>query len=119
MMQFVGMCHDAGAQVVVGSHTSAPFAKPGEAYQREMELLVEAGLTPMNVLQAATIENARFFGAEDRLGSIESGKAADLLIVEGDPSRDIKVMNRVRYVMLNGNWVGASPAANPNPNPNR
>ena len=91
---------------MVGSHTHHPFATRGTAYQHEMELLLTCGMTSMEVLTAATIRNAEFFGAEDRLGSIEVGKVADLVLVEGDPSRDIKAMNRV---MLNGNWIGKSP----------
>ena len=107
MLAFVGRAHRAGARVVVGSHSSVPHAERGWAYQREMELLVEAGLTPIEAIVAATLENARFFRVEDRLGTIERGKLADLLLVEGDPSRDIRAMRRVRRVMLNGRWVGA------------
>ncbi len=109
MLKFVGQCHRAGATMVVGSHTHVPFAQPGWAYQRELELLVEAGLSPMDAIQSGTINNARFFRAEDRLGSIEVGKAADLVIVEGDPSREIKAMRDVKHVMLHGGWVGDPP----------
>ena len=63
-----------------------PHAKRGWAYQRELELLVESGLTPMQAIVAGTLENAKFFRASDRLGSIEPGKLADLVLVEGDPS---------------------------------
>lgn len=106
MLDFVGRAKRAGARVVVGSHSSVPHAELGWAYQREMELLVEAGLTPMEAIVAATRENARFFRVDDRLGSVESGKLADLLLVEGDPAGDISAMRRVRRVMLNGLWVG-------------
>ncbi len=105
MLHFVGLCHEAGAKVVVGSHTSAPFAQRGQAYQRELELLVEAGLSPLEAISAGTLHNAQFFGIERRLGSIQSGKTADLILVEGDPSKDIGAMKHVRRVMLNGNWV--------------
>ena len=70
-----------------------------------MELLVEAGLTPMEAIIAATMENARFFRIDDRLGSIERGKLADLVLVDGDPLRDISVMRRINRVMLGGRWV--------------
>ena len=105
MLAFTGMARRAGARVVVGSHSSVPHAERGWAYQREMELLVEAGLTPMEAIVAGTMENARFFRATDRLGSLEAGKVADLLLVEGRPDRDIAVMRRVKRVMLNGAWV--------------
>lgn len=105
MMQFVGLCHDAGAIVVTGSHTWSQHVEMGWAFQREMELLVESGLTPMEVIQASTLNNARFLGCADRLGSIEQGKLADLVLVKGEPHNDITAMYDIQGVMLNGNWI--------------
>lgn len=105
MMAFVGMVRRAGAHVVVGSHSDVPHAERGWAYQRELELLAESGLTPMQAIVAGTIENARFFHAADRIGSIERGKIADLILVDGDPLKDITAMRRIRRVMLNGRWI--------------
>jgi len=105
MLKFTGMCDRAGATVIVGSHTWSSHVKLGWAYQREMELLVEAGMTPMKVIGAATLQNARFLGCAERLGSIEPGKLADLVLVEGDPLEDIRAMYDIRRVMLNGRWV--------------
>ena len=105
MEAFVGHAFRAGAHVVVGSHSDVPHAKRGWAYQRELELLVESGLTPMQAIVAGTLENARYFRASDRLGSIESGKLADLVLVEGNPLGNISDMRRLRRVMLNGEWV--------------
>lgn len=107
METFVRLVHEAGAKIVVGSHSDVPHAKRGWAYQRELELLVECGLTPMQALVAGTMENARYFRIADRLGSVEAGKLADLIMVEGDPSKDISNMRRVKRVMLNGQWVKA------------
>ncbi len=109
MMAFVGQARRAGAHIVVGSHSDVPHAERGWAYQRELELLVESGLTPMQAIVAGTMENARFFHAADRLGSVEVGKLADLVLVEGDPSKEIAAMRRVRRVMLNGKWVTTGP----------
>jgi imidazolonepropionase-like amidohydrolase len=105
MMDFVGLAHRAGARIVVGSHSSVPHAERGWAYQRELELLVESGLRPLEAIAAGTIENARFFRVENRLGSVEAGKQADLVIVDGDPSADISAARRVKRVMLNGRWI--------------
>jgi len=105
MMRFVGLANRAGVRLVVGSHSSVPHAERGWAYQREMELLVESGLTPLQAIQAATIENALFFRVDDRIGSLEVGKQADLLLVEGDPSQDVSAVRRVRRVMISGVWV--------------
>ena len=105
MEAFVGHAFRAGAHVVVGSHSDVPHAKRGWAYQRELELLVDSGLTPMQAIVAGTMENARFFHASDRLGSIEPGKLADLILVEGNPLQNISDMRRVKRVMLGGVWV--------------
>jgi imidazolonepropionase-like amidohydrolase len=64
----------------------------------------------MEALIAGTLENARFFRIADRLGSIEAGKLADLVLVDGDPLKDIAAMRRIKRVMLNGATTGA-PAA--------
>jgi imidazolonepropionase-like amidohydrolase len=105
MLKFVRLCHRAGATMVVGSHSSVPKAERGWAYQREMELLVECGFTPREVMTAATLENARFFHTDARLGSIEAGKLADLVLIEGNPLANIADMRRVKRVMLDGQWV--------------
>ena len=105
MLKFVGLAKQAGARIVAGSHSSVPHAERGWAYQRELELLVASGLTPMQAIVAATTEQARFFRIAERLGSIEAGKLADLILVEGDPSQDITAMRRIKRVMLNGKWI--------------
>ncbi|MDF9800182.1 imidazolonepropionase-like amidohydrolase [Catalinimonas alkaloidigena] len=105
MMAFVGKAKAAGALVVVGSHAIVPYSDFGWAYQREMELLIESGLSNAEVIQAATMENARFLRIEDRLGSIEAGKQADLILVRGNPYEDIQAMYQIEKVMLNGSWV--------------
>ena len=58
----------------------------------------------MQALVAATMENARYFRIADRLGSVEAGKLADLVLVEGDPSKNISKMRNIKRVMLNGVW---------------
>jgi imidazolonepropionase-like amidohydrolase len=70
-----------------------------------MELLHEAGMEPMEVIIAATMNNARFFRIDERLGSIEAGKNADIILLTEDPLKDIKAMRSVKAVMLNGVWV--------------
>jgi imidazolonepropionase-like amidohydrolase len=113
MLKFVGRCHAAGAKLVVGSHTHVPHAQRGWAYQRELELLVEAGLSPIEAIRAGTLHNAEFFRADDRLGSIETGKLADLVLVQGDPAGDVRAMYQVAHVMLHGSWVGQPPGDAP------
>jgi imidazolonepropionase-like amidohydrolase len=105
MMNFVGLLNEADIPIVTGSHSWVPYAEVGWAFQREMELLAESGLSPMEVIVASTLENARFFRIEQRLGSLEVGKQADLLLIEGDPLEDLKALYEVRRVMLNGIWI--------------
>ena len=100
---------DPSLRLVVGSHTAVPHAERGWAYQRELELLVECGLSPAEAITAATRRGAEALGCADRLGSLEPGKLADLVLVEGDPLADIRAMRSVRHVMLNGRWVGEPP----------
>jgi len=107
MEAFVGLASKAGAKIVVGSHSDVPHAKRGWAYQRELELLVESGLTPMQALVAGTMENARYFRIADRLGSVELGKLADIILVAGDPLKNISNMRHIKRVMLNGVWQRA------------
>jgi len=113
MLRFTRLCHRAGVTLVVGSHSSVPKAERGWAYQREMELLVECGLTPAEVITAATRNNADFFRISGRLGTIEPGKLADLILVRGDPLKDIQALRQVQRVMLNGQWVMPSDTAQP------
>jgi hypothetical protein len=105
MLKFTGLASKAGVRVVVGSHTWVPYAETGYAYFREMELFQEAGMRPMQIIQAATLQNARFFRIDERLGTIEAGKLADLILIQGNPLADIKEMRNVKRVMLNGVWI--------------
>ena len=92
-----------GHLILVGTDnpTSGPLLS-GFAYHRELQALVYAGLPPVAALKAATINGARALGVENRLGSIEPGKLADLYVVAGNPLDDIKAARDVRFVLKNG-----------------
>lgn len=108
MLKVVGLCHSRGVDVVTGSHTWSKYVPMGLAFQREMELLHEAGLSTMDVIRCSTSVNAEFLGCSDRVGSLETGKLADIVIVDGDPLGNIAAMRNVWRVMQNGNWVSPS-----------
>lgn len=95
----------AGVRMVLGSHSIIEYAEEGWAYQREMELLVESGVNPMDVIVASTMQNARFFRIDERLGSIEKGKLADLILIRGNPLENISAARNIEKVMLNGVWI--------------
>ena len=105
MKAFTGKLKNAGARIVLGSHSNIEYAELGWAFQHEMELLVHSGMSNMQVIVAATMENARYFKIDHKLGSIEKGKIADLVLLKGNPLQDIKAAYQVSKVMLNGNWV--------------
>ncbi len=88
----------AGGLVGVGGHGEIQ----GLSFHWEMWSLAMGGMTPREVLQAATIDGARIIGVEQDLGSIEKGKLADLVVLDGDPLEDIRNTNTVAYVMKNG-----------------
>src|SRR5207237_270028 len=88
-----------GARVVVGGHSTVPFAARGEAPLREMELLVESGFTPLEVIQAATGTAAGFLYRDRDLGTLQPGKLADLVVLSGDPTRNIAEIRTVQREM--------------------
>jgi imidazolonepropionase-like amidohydrolase len=97
-----------GARVVVGGHTEVPFAGRGEAPWREMELLVESGFTPLEAISAATSTAAAFLYRGHQLGSLRAGFAADLVVLRGQPDRDVSAIRTVDRVMVAGRWIDTS-----------
>ncbi|WP_026423924.1 DPP IV N-terminal domain-containing protein [Actinokineospora inagensis] len=90
----------AGGSVLAG--TDAPLDVTALALQWNLRAMAKYGVTPFQVLQSATLLPARQLGVEKDLGSVETGKLADLLIVNGDPSKDINTLSNVRWVLKNG-----------------
>jgi hypothetical protein len=93
---------NAGVLVAAGSDAGNIGTFHGPALLRELELLVQAGLTPAQALRAATLDAARAFGWERDLGSVEAGKLADLVVLEASPLADVRNMARIRAVVKNG-----------------
>ena len=101
--QFVGMCSRAGVQIIAG--TDGPLlgrVLPGFGLHQELESLVESGLTPLQAIQAATINAARALRKDSELGSIETGKYADIVILHADPLEDVRATGNIHLVMKGG-----------------
>lgn len=94
----------AGVRVVAGNDAGLPYTGFGSLWQ-ELDAMVAGGMTAMQALAAATRSAAQVLGLEDRIGSIQAGKQADLIVVDGDPTADITALSRVRLVMQAGRIV--------------
>jgi imidazolonepropionase-like amidohydrolase len=92
--------HQAGARIIAG--TDSPLVPYGISLHAELEDYVAAGLTPFQALETATVNSVRLLAADADLGTVQAGKLADLVVVDGDPLTDIKATRRVRTVIKNG-----------------
>jgi imidazolonepropionase-like amidohydrolase len=97
-LAIVGALHRAGIPIVAGTDQTVP----GHSLHREIELYVQAGFTPMEAIQAATIVPARAMGIEKDSGTVAKGKRGDLILVNGNPLDDIHNIRNVEYVITNG-----------------
>jgi hypothetical protein len=101
--KFLGMCNRAGVRIIAG--TDGPGIgrlMPGFGLHRELELLVESGLSPFEALRAATLTAAEAMGKENQLGSIQSGKLADMVVVDADPLQRIENLRKIQLVIQGG-----------------
>jgi len=94
--------HRAGIPVAMGTDAGNPLTLHGPSVYAELEAMEAAGLTPMEVLVAATAGGARALGLEGEIGTVEAGKAADLIILGEDPSASASALRAVRRVMKSG-----------------
>lgn len=97
--------HDAGITVAVGTDAGNPGSLHGPSIYHELVLLSEAGIPPMDLLAAATINGARAMGREHDVGTITPGKLADLVALDADPLADPRNYQRVRWVMKGGTLI--------------
>ena len=97
-LALVGALHKAGVRVVAGTDQ----AVPGHSLHREIELYVQAGFTPMEAIQAATVVPAQVMGLDAEVGTAEVNKRADLILLDANPLDDIHNIRTVRYVIANG-----------------
>jgi imidazolonepropionase-like amidohydrolase len=97
-LAIIGALHHAGVPIVAGTDQTVP----GYSLYREIELYAQAGFTPMEAIQAATIVPARVMGLDKELGTVEAGKRADLIILDANPLESIHNIRKVEFVITNG-----------------
>jgi imidazolonepropionase-like amidohydrolase len=100
----VGRAHRQGVRIAVGVDLGGYMIDP-VVFVREMAVLVEAGMTPMEAIQAGTRVGAELLRWDDRLGTVQAGKLADLVAVNGNPLDDMKALEKVEFVMIGGRVV--------------
>lgn len=94
--------HRQGVVLMAGTDTPMPGVYPGYSLHEELALLVAAGLSPREALRAATVQPARFLGIDADSGTIAAGRRADLILLDADPTRDIRNTRRIHAVVLDG-----------------
>lgn len=104
----VDLMHQAGVPIGAGTDTPIGFAAPGYSLHSELEMLVRAGLSPIEALRAATLRPAEFFGLEGEMGTIEPGRLADLVLLAGNPLDDITQTRSVQAVVTRGRLLDRS-----------
>jgi imidazolonepropionase-like amidohydrolase len=93
---------DAGIPIATGTDAGNPLTLHGPAIYAEMEAMQASGMTPAQVIVASTATAARAMGLDKQVGTIEKGKDADLIVIAGDPTKDVAALRKLRYVVRSG-----------------
>jgi hypothetical protein len=104
MMNMVGKIHKAGIGIMAGTDTPIGFLTPGLSLHEELNVLVASGLSPLEALQTATINPAKYFNMENELGTIKENNWADLLILDANPLDDINNTKSINGVIKQGKY---------------
>ncbi len=102
MQRMLAAMHGAGVPLMIGTDLANPYVFAGFSVHKEMELWAQAGIPAADILRAATVVPAGFCGVGDRYGTVEEGKRASLVLVEGNPLEDVRNAARIRAVVLDG-----------------
>ena len=104
-LHLVNLMHAADVPIGAGTDTPIGYAAPGYSLHSELEMLVRAGLSPIEALRSATLRPAEFFGMDDEIGTIEAGRLADLVLLDENPLDDITNTRSVRAVVTKGEYL--------------
>jgi len=97
--------HDHGHGIILGSDAPQLFNVPGFSIHHEMEGMLRAGLTPMEILRTGTINPATYFNMEAVFGQVKEGLEADLILLDGNPLDDLNNLKKVSGVLVRGHWI--------------
>ncbi|HYX26957.1 MAG TPA: amidohydrolase family protein [Pyrinomonadaceae bacterium] len=107
-LELTGAMRRAGVKILAGTDFGNPYILPGFSLHDELGLLVKAGLTPMEALQSATRNPAEFLGTLDQLGTVETGKIADLVLLRANPLTNIANTQKIEAVIIGGRLLDQS-----------
>jgi Amidohydrolase family len=107
-MRILKALHDGGVKILLGTDAPQQFSIPGFSIHREMAFMVKCGFTPSQVIHSGTKNVGEYFKGKDSFGTIEVGKRADLILVEGNPLKDVAAVARRAGVMVRGKWLPES-----------
>lgn len=109
--RIVKLMQQSGVEIMAGTDTGDPYTIPGVTLDHELELLVKAGLTPMEALRTATVIPARYLGWDEAVGTLKKGMVADIVLLDADPLADIRNVSRVSGVSIRGRYLGRAQLA--------
>jgi imidazolonepropionase-like amidohydrolase len=105
MLLMTGAMHRAGVKVLAGTDTPNAYCFPGFSVHDELELFVKTGFTPLEALQTATLNPARYLNLSGSFGTIEKGKTADLVLLDANPLENIGNTRKIAGVVVNGRYL--------------
>jgi hypothetical protein len=103
--RIVKMMQENGVEILAGTDTGDPYTIPGVTLQHELELLVKAGLTPMQALQTATVIPAKFLGWDEAVGTLKKNMVGDIVLLDADPLAEIRNVSKISGVAIRGRYL--------------
>jgi imidazolonepropionase-like amidohydrolase len=104
-MRILKALYDGGVRILLGTDAPQQFSVPGFSIHREMALMVKCGFTPYQIIQSGTKNVGEYFKGKADFGTVEVGKRADLILVQGNPLKDVANITTSAGVMVRGQWM--------------
>jgi imidazolonepropionase-like amidohydrolase len=104
-MQVLRALHLGGIPILLGTDAPQQFSVPGFSIHREMKRMLDAGMSPYEVIQSGTQNVGLYFKSKDNFGTIEAGKRADMILLDANPLQNLENIQRRAGVMVRGRWL--------------